>query len=111
MAAPQNTNRAEQAFLEELRRARTDGFTVEEVAEAKKGLLQARAVERSQDGAVASRWVSFLDLGRDWQFSKDFEDKIMALTPERVNAAFRKYIDPEQLTLVVATDVSKGNAN
>ncbi|WP_300341331.1 pitrilysin family protein [Accumulibacter sp.] len=111
MAAPQNANRAEQAFLEELRRARADGFTAEEVAEAKKGLLQARAVERSQDGAVASRWVSFLDLGRDWQFSKDFEDKIMALTPERVNAAFRKYIDPERLTLVVATDVSKGNAN
>jgi predicted Zn-dependent peptidase len=32
----------------------------------------------------------------------------MALTAEQVNAAFRKYIDPEQLTLVVAGDASKG---
>jgi predicted Zn-dependent peptidase len=32
----------------------------------------------------------------------------MALTPEQVNAAFRKYIDPEQLTLVVAGDSQQG---
>lgn len=107
MAAPQNVSRAEQAFLDELARARRDGFTAAEVSEAKKGILEARAVARSQDSAVAGNWLSFLDLDRDWQFSKDFEEKVMALTPEQVNAAFRKYIDPEQLTLVVAADASK----
>jgi zinc protease len=111
MAAPQNLDRAEQAFLEELTRARRDGFTAEEVAEAKKGILEARAVARSQDSAVAARWISLLDLGQDWLYSKNFETRVMALTPEQVNAAFRKYIDPEQLTLVVAGDASKGNAN
>ena len=111
MAAPQNVIRAEQAFLEELARARRDGFTAEEVAEAKKGILQARAVARSQDGAVAARWTSLLDLGHDWRYSKEFEERIMALTPEQVNAAFRKYIDPEQLTLVVAGDAGKARKN
>ncbi|WP_291994596.1 pitrilysin family protein [Candidatus Accumulibacter sp. ACC003] len=111
MAAPQNAGRAEQAFLEELARARRDGFTAEEVAEAKKGILEARAVARSQDSAVAARWISLLDFGKDWQFSQDFEDKVKALTPEQVNAAFRKYIDPQQLTLVVAADASKGQKN
>ncbi|WP_313952371.1 pitrilysin family protein [Accumulibacter sp.] len=107
MAAPQNVVRAEQAFFEELRRARRDGFTAEEVAEAKKGILESRAVTRSQDSAVAAGWISWLDLGRDWRFSKAFEEKIAALTPEQVNAAFRNYIDPEQLTIVIASDTSK----
>lgn len=107
MAAPQNVARAEQAFFEELRRARSDGFTAEEVAEAKKGILESRAVSRSQDSAVAARWISLLDLGHDWQLSKDFEAKVAAVTPEQVNAVFRKYIDPEQLTIVVASDTSK----
>jgi zinc protease len=108
MVAPQNAARAEQAFLEELQRARRDGFTATEVAEAKKGVLEARAVTRSQDSEVAARWASYLDLGRNWQFSKDFEARVMALTPEQVNAAFRAYIDPGQLTLVIAGDTGKG---
>ncbi|MCM8622600.1 MAG: insulinase family protein [Candidatus Accumulibacter sp.] len=111
MVAPQNAARAEQAFLEELQRARRDGFSTAEVAAARKGIIQARAVARSQDNAVASRWQSFLDLDRNWQFSKDFEARLMAVTPAEVNAAFRKYIDPEQLTLVIAGDTRKGLAN
>jgi len=63
---------------------------------------------RTQDGTVAAGWVNNLDLGRNWQFSKAFEDKIAALTPEQVNAAFRKYIDPAAMTFVVAGDGKKG---
>ena len=32
----------------------------------------------------------------------------MAVTPEQVTTALRKYIDPEQLTLVIAGDTGKG---
>jgi zinc protease len=108
LSAPQNVARAEQAFREELERARRDGFTAAELAEAQKGIIQTRAITRSQDGALANGWTSNLDLGRTWQFSKDFEAKILALTPEQVNAAFRKFIDPAQLTLIVAGDAKKG---
>ncbi len=111
MVAPQNAARAEQAFLDELQRARRDGFTAAELAEAKKEILDTRAIARSQDSAVAARWMSFLDLDRNWQFAQDFEARILAVTPEQVNAAFRKYIDPEQLTLVIAGDTRKGLAN
>ncbi|MBK7953603.1 MAG: insulinase family protein [Candidatus Accumulibacter sp.] len=111
MVAPQNAVRAEQALLDELQRARRDGFTAAEVAEAKKGILDRRAIARSQDSAVASRWLSFLDLDRNWQSSQDFETRILAVTPEQVNAAFRKYIDPAQLTLVIAGDTRQGLAN
>ncbi|MEF8701784.1 MAG: pitrilysin family protein [Candidatus Accumulibacter sp. UW26] len=111
MVAPQNAARAEQAVLEEIRRARRDGFTADEIDAAKQGIVEARSVARSQDSAVASRWVSFLDLGRTWQFSRDFEARLLALGREDVNAAFRRYIDPAQLTLVIAGDTGKGLGN
>lgn len=108
MVAPQNAVRAERAVREEIERARRDGFTAREVAEAKKGIVETRAVARAQDGAVASRWTSLLDLERTWQFSREFEARLVAVTPAQVTAAFRKYIDPEQLTLVIAGDTGKG---
>jgi zinc protease len=108
IAAPQNVNKAETALREELERARRDGFTAEEVADAKKGLLQSRLLNRSQDPVVAGAWASNLDLGRTFAFSKEFESRIAAVTPEQVNAAFRKYIDPSKMTFVLAGDAKKG---
>ena len=84
------------------------GFTAQEVEDARKGLLQERLVNRSQDGILAGAWVSNLDLGRTFEFSKQFEDRLKALTPGEVNAAFRKYIDPDRMTFVIAGDTKKG---
>jgi zinc protease len=108
IAAPQNVGRAEQAVREELERARKEGFTAAEVDDAKKGLLQSRLLNRSQDPVVAGAWVSNLDLGRSFVFSKQFEERLRAVTPEQVTAAFRKYIDPEKMTFVIAGDAKKG---
>jgi zinc protease len=108
IAAPQNVAKAEQALREELDRARREGFTAAEVDDAKKGLLQARLLNRSQDPVVASAWISNLDLGRTFEFSKQFEERLRAVTPEQVNAAFRKYIDPAKMTFVIAGDAKKG---
>jgi zinc protease len=108
IVAPQNVARAEQAIREELERARRDGFTAKEVEDAKKGLLQERLVNRSQDGILAGAWVGNLDLGRTFAFSRQFEDRLKALTPGEVNAAFRKYVEPDRMTFVLAGDAKKG---
>ncbi len=108
LSAPQNVARAEQAVREEIERALKEGFTAAEVEDAKKGLLQSRTMNRSQDPVVASAWISNLDLGRTFAFSKQFEDRIRAVTLEQVNAAFRKYIDPAKMTFVIAGDAKKG---
>jgi zinc protease len=108
IAAPQNVNRAEQALREELERARKDGFTEVELEDAKKGQLQSRLLNRSQDPVVAGAWINNLDLGRTFEFSKQFEDRLRAVTLEQVNAAFRKYIDPDKMTFVIAGDAKKG---
>ena len=62
---------------------------------------------RSQDSSVASGWTSNLFLGRTYAFSKQFEDRIMALKVSEVSAALRKYLDPSKITVVKAGDFTK----
>jgi zinc protease len=107
IAAPQNIAKLDEAVKQELARALKDGFTAAEVAGAKSGLLQQRIQNRSKDGIVASAWNRFLDLGRTFEWSKQHEAKLKALTAVQVNAAFRKAIDPSRLTVVTAADPAK----
>ncbi|HUL95726.1 MAG TPA: pitrilysin family protein [Usitatibacter sp.] len=107
ISAPQNMAKVEAALREELARALKDGFTAEEVASAKSGIIQTRVQTRAQDSALAGGWVSFMHLGRTFMWSKEIEGKIKALTPDQVNAALRKYVDPNRLSVVKAGDFSK----
>ena len=104
IAAPQNIAKVETAFHEELARALKDGFTDAEVTAAKSGIMQARVQNRAQDGTLAGAWVGLLHLNRTFQWSKDFEARVMALTPAQVNAALRKYIDPDKVSVAKAGD-------
>jgi zinc protease len=107
IAAPGNIAKVEVAFKEELARALKDGFTDAEIASAKSGVLQKRTQGRAQDGALAGAWVSYLYLGRTFAWSKQFEDKLVALKSADLVAALRKYIDPAKVTVVKAGDFSK----
>ena len=110
ISAPHNLKKLEAAIREELARALKEGFSAEEVAGAKSGLLQQRSSNRAQDGIVASGWSGFLYLDRTFAWSRQFEDRLKALTVAEVNAAFRKAIDPSQLSVVMAGDASKAGA-
>jgi zinc protease len=102
--APQNRALVEAAVTEELARSLKDGFTPAELEAARSGLLNARRLGRAQDGAVAGRLAANLRLGRRFAISQQVDDAIAALTLEQVNAAWRKYIDPQQLVLGWAGD-------
>ena len=107
--APQNMVKAEKALLEEIDRVLKDGFTQEELDEAKKGYTDYRAINRSQDGIVASQWIALMKEGRDWTESKENDEKIRRLTLKDVNDAFKKMVDPKRLTIVLAGDQKKAN--
>ena len=110
IAAPQNLARLDAAIKDELARAARDGFSVEEVARAKSGIVQQRMQVRAQDAGLAYGWASFLYLNRSFAWSKAFDDKLNALSAAQVNAAFRKAIDPAKLTVVLAGDQAKAKA-
>ena len=105
--APQNVEKLEAAFKEEIERMLKDGFTAEEVAAAKSGYLQSRQVSRAQDNELAGRLNNYLFLDRTLQWDADLEAKIKALTPEQINAAMRRHIDPAKITIIKAGDFKR----
>jgi zinc protease len=107
IAAPANVAKVEAALREEIERARKDGFTEAELANAKSGIIQMRLQNRAQDGGLAAAWAANLHLGRTFAYSKQFEEKILALKLAEVSAALRKYVDPAKLTVVKAGSFSK----
>ncbi len=109
ISAPQNLTKVDLAVKDELAKAIKDGFTAEELARAKSGILQERLQARAQDSALSAGWVRLLDVDRTYAWSKKMEDNISALTLDQVNAAFRKWIDPAKISVVVARDESKIN--
>ncbi|HEY4374887.1 MAG TPA: pitrilysin family protein [Burkholderiales bacterium] len=102
--APQNREKVETAMREELERARRDGFTSEEVAQAKRALMQQRKLSRASDLGLAGKLANDLYLHRTYDWETQFEQKLLALTPQEVDAALVKYIDPARLNLVKAGD-------
>ncbi len=106
-AAPANIARLESIFMEELQLARKDGFTAEELANAKSGLLTNRQQSRAQDGNLASSWNDRMHRGRTFAEAAEFDAKYKAATLDEVNTAFRKHIEPAQLTIVKAGDFAK----
>jgi len=101
---PVNGPKVEASFKDELARTLRGGFTAAEVAEAKKAYLDSRMVSRSQDAALLSLLASHEQEGRTMKWDEQVEQKIQALTPDEINAAFRKHIDAAGLSIVKAGD-------
>jgi zinc protease len=55
----------------------------------------------------ASGWAAYLYRGKTFEWSRQFEQKLAAVTLPQLNAAFRKAIDPSQLSVVMAGDQKK----
>lgn len=108
--APENGEKLEAAFKEEIQKVITEGFTGEEVAAAKTGWLQGRTVTRAQDASLSGTLSNYLFLKRDFTWDEAYEKKIAALTPEQVNAAMKKYIKPEMMNIIKAGDFAKAKA-
>jgi zinc protease len=109
--APENVERLEVAFQEELAKVISEGFTEEEVTAAKSGWLQSRTVNRAQDQYLASTLNGYLFLGRAFDWDDSFEKKIQNLTVAEINEAMKKYLDPKAISIVKAGDFAKAKGN
>jgi zinc protease len=93
--APSARAKVEAAFKEEIQRGLKDGFTAEELRSGQSGLLNFRRLSRAQDENLAGAWVNNLYMKRNFSRSAEVDSALSALTVEQVNAALRKYIQPE----------------
>ena len=81
-----------------------DGFTDQELKEARSGWLQGRQVSRAQDAPLARTLAQDLYIDRTLKWDADLETKVAALTPAEIQAAMRRHIDPSKVTIVRAGD-------
>jgi zinc protease len=105
---PDNLAKVEAGAGEELAKLVTEGVRSFEFERAQKGYLQQAQVQRTNDAALAGTLSNNLHLDRTLKFQADLEDAVRKLTPEQVNEALKKRLDPEKLTRVVAGDFEKG---
>jgi len=97
--APENGDKVVAAFKEEVAKVLKDGFTDEEVDAAKRGWLDAVQRQRSSDSTVASILNSNLFLDCDMSFIAKREAAVAALTAEEINAAFKRHVDLDKMSI------------
>ena len=105
--APQNRAKVEAAAREELERALKDGFSAAEVETAKATVLTNRRQSLTQEQNVNALLVSNLYWERSMQLRDQRDRQYAGLTAVEVNAALRKYLKPEKLSVVVAGDFAR----
>ena len=107
IAAPENVTRLDAALREEVARFVRDGITEAELKASVNDLLTQRQQGRASDASVAGLLGRNLYMGRSMVWAADFDAKLKALTVNDVNAAIRKHIKPEMLSVFAAGDFAK----
>jgi len=110
IAAPQNIDKVESAFKEEITRALSDGFTQQEMDADRDGWLQSRQVSRAEDGLLCSMLNNHALNGRMLAWDQTLDDKVRALTPDQVLQALKRNLDPPVLVTVKAGGFKKAAA-
>lgn len=110
ITAPQNLAKVEIGFKEEMARVIKDGFTDEEIASAKSGLLQDNKISRAKDGELVSALRRNILRNRTMQWYSEYESRMVALTANDVHNVIKKYMAVADFTIIKAGDMSKANA-
>ena len=100
IANPANVPKLEASLVDELRRTLREGFTAAELARAKASLRDERIGSRSSDGGLLNLIAARESYGRTLEWDAQLDARLQSLTLEQVNAAFRRYVDPAQISIV-----------
>jgi zinc protease len=104
ISAPQNADRVEASFRDELTKILNDGYTDEEIAVSKSGWAQGRQVARSQDQQLVGMLLGHVHNGRTMAWEADLEAKVMALTSAQIRDAMRRHLDLEAMAFMKGGD-------
>ncbi len=102
--APQNVAKLEMAFKEEIQKVISDGFTAEEFEQAKAGWLLSRQRNRGNDGGLVQTLSNYLFLNRTFAWDADIEKKVQSMTVADVNAAMKKHLTFDKISIFKAGD-------
>jgi zinc protease len=104
ISAPQNTAKVESDTKEEMAKVIANGFTAEEVAAAKSGILSEMTLSRSNDGSLARDLAAHMYLNRDFTWDANYEKAIDSASPDAIHKAMQEFLSPDQFVTVKAGD-------
>jgi zinc protease len=107
IVAPENMPKLDAAVREEYARFIRDGVTDAEVRDAVNSQLTEREQGRSEDPRLLSYLDNGLRDGRDMAWWTAADAKARSLTAAQVNAAIRKHLKPDGLSVFKAGDFAK----
>ncbi len=90
--------------LFQLKKWKNGPIPAQEVETAREYLSGGFPLGVASLGAVASRWLAARVMGLGDHALDEFAAKINSVTPERVNQAVKKHIQPDQAMIVIAGD-------
>jgi zinc protease len=103
--APQNVDKVVTGFREELAKLVSGGVTQEELDQARTGWLREQQQQLANDNEVVSTLVVHRRWDRSYtSYNAKLADQIGKLTVTDVNAALRKFLDPNKTFIVRAGD-------
>ncbi len=107
---PLYQGRIDTALHQEIAKARSEGFTEDELKKSVNSWLQQNKTILGLNSALAGILRSYLRDDRSLDDFTSFENKVKALNLATVNAALRKYFDESKLTLIYAGDFQTNSA-
>jgi zinc protease len=110
ITAPQNAERVEASVRDELTKILSDGYTEEELAQAKVSWAQQRQVGRTQDGGLAGTLGLWTHVGRTMAWDAELEAKVQALTVTQVRDAMRRHLDLTKMAFMRGGDFEGAEA-
>jgi zinc protease len=104
---PLYQGRLDSALHQEITKAKTEGFTEDELKKSVGSWLEQNKTRLGVNVILANLLRNYLQDERSLDDYVTFENKIKALNLPTVNAALRKYFDEAKLTLIYAGDFQK----
>ncbi len=105
---PLYKGRLDSALHQEIDKARAAGFTKDELQKSITSWLEQNKTSLGENTFLANQIRTYMRDGRSLDDFTNLENKIKALNLEAVNAALRKYFDPQKLIMIYGGDFDKG---
>jgi zinc protease len=99
---PANVDRAVGLILDEIRRARDEKFTEEEIAESKAFMIGSLPLQLETNEGIAGALINIerYELGLD--YLRRYRQMLEAVTAEQMQTATQRWLDPDHYALAVA---------
>jgi len=101
---PDNKAKLQTVWIEEMDKLLKDGFTDEELKKARTGYLEYRQNSRADDGQLADKLNSYLEVNRTLERDKKIDAKLETISLADINKAMKRFLATEKITFVKAGD-------